>query len=169
MSTLCQFYSETKVLTTPLIGDASITLIENGPSFFGVLLAESCCQDSWRPTLFLEGVTWFRASRHEFLFGQFGLVSLAHEQNLHTIRHEMTGKLFPNLSAIPHRTIFISAYDCNRLQRLPNIGKGSYFFRNIQHQFGVLPGFSAGDNRLSTPKGYAEVVPDNGLEMVDAA
>src|SRR5437868_10396781 len=100
MDARVRYFSESQCLATPLVGDPSVTLLENGPQYFGVLLAQGCYQDSWTPTLYLEGVTWFRASRHSFLYGHIGSVRMCEEEGLSLARHERTQSMLPNLSAM---------------------------------------------------------------------
>lgn len=166
LETHARYYSETaQKLTTPLIGDPSLTLVESGPYFLGALLAESCYQDSWSPKLFLQGVIWFRANHHNFVYARIGDVSLALEDGLSIVQHEQSGKLIPNLSTIPHRTIFFTTYEHHRLERVLDLNKGSFFFSSMQRHFGHLPGFAARDNALTTPTGYAEIPPDSGKAL----
>ena len=161
MQTLARYYSESaQSLVTPLIGDSSITLVENGPHFFGALLADSCYQNSWSPHLYLEGVIWFRASRHGFKFARVGAVSLTTDDGLSVIEHVSSGKLLPNLSAVPHRTIFFTTYEHHRLERVLELNRGSFFFSSMQRHFGHLPGFNSEGNTLTTPNGYAEIPPE---------
>ncbi len=166
METLARYYSETaQSLVTPLVGDSSITLVENGPRFFGALLAESCYQNSWTPHLYLEGVIWFRASRHGFAYSRIGTVSLSMDDSVSVIQHVATGKLLPNLSAMPHRTIFFTTYEHHRLERVLDLNRGSFFFSSMQRHFGNLPGFACRDNALTSPAGYAEIPPEEDRAM----
>ncbi len=156
MRTATALYAEGKLLTAPLAADPSITLIENGPDFFGVILARGCTQPSWGSALFLEDVLWFRASARDFKVTEHLKVCLSEKEDLFVASDVEALKVFPNPSRTPYVTLFFPGETVERLRAALSQGKGGELFGFVQRHFGTLPGFVAKGKELTTPKGYAE-------------
>jgi hypothetical protein len=159
MDTSPRYFTTKNVLTTPMLGDTSITLIQNQKSGFGAIIAESCYQDSWRSNLYFERVAWFRANKFGFRVTGFHQAEACEHLGRYGVKHVSTGLFFPNLSKLPHQTIFLSQREYGRLQRLLKMGKGTQAFHKVQQYFGNLPGFQAAGNTLTTPPDYSEIEP----------
>ena len=157
MQTASLLYASGRLLTTPLVGDPSVTLIENGPLFFGVLLARACTQPAWGNALFLEEVIWFRASRQDFKTSSHRRVCLSKKENVFCASDVDQLKAFPIPSTLPYATLFLEDQTLEHLERVLSEGRGSSLFSFAQANFGRLPGFQAQGQTLVTPLGYAEL------------
>ena len=156
MKPAASLYAEGKLLTTPLVADPSITLIENGPDHFGILLARGCTQSSWGNALFLNEATWFRASAKDFKISAYKKICLSEKDGLCAASDTDSVNVFPIPSRVPYVTLFLPGETYEHLHKFLDHGKGSQLFRFVQKNFGPLPGFKAMGNGLETPKGYAE-------------
>jgi hypothetical protein len=165
MPTQVQYYQKSTQLTTPLVGDPVLAVIENSPHGFGALLAEGCYEDSWSDRLFVESLTWFRATRHRYAFVRLAQATFCTVDGYSAIYHRPSQKYLPNFSQIAHRLLFVSWDECHSLQANLKAGYGKVFFASVQSHFGGLPGFAATKNEFTTPDGYADVEPHRTLNM----
>ncbi|HYF48114.1 MAG TPA: hypothetical protein VEJ63_01820 [Planctomycetota bacterium] len=168
MPTQVQYFQKSTRLTTPLTGDPLLAVIENSPTTFGAVLADACQQDSWSDRLYLENVTWFRATRKQFAFTTLSEAAFCTVDGYSAVYHNASRSYLPNFSQIPHRVLFISWDECHLLKANLQAGYGKIFFESVQQHFGGLPGFRAIENEFTTPDGYADVTPHRPLEMKTA-
>ena len=159
MQTATQLYSNKEVLTTPYVGDPSLTLVENWSEHCGVLLASSCEQPSWSPTLKLEEVLWVRFSRRTCTIRKLARIALMPwEKNFGALDCE-SGLFLPNMSIRPFCTVFLAEQDFELQQMHLQEEFAIPFFRFLQAQFAPLPGFASRPNALTSPGDYAMLEP----------
>ena len=164
MQTATQLYADARVLTAPLIGDASITLIENWPEHCGVLLAASCWQQSWSSTLHLEEALWVRYSRRACTIRKIARVALMPWEGFFGAMDSDAGLFLPNLSVRPFCTVFLPAQDFQFQHAHLGEAFDAPFFRFVQAHFAGLPGFAARENALTAPDDYAMLEPPAELK-----
>ena len=137
------------------LGEPSITLIEGGPAI-GVLVADSCHEDSHSGRLFLDRVTWARGDEAVRALRDFGCVCLSRAEHGFWIAEEVgTGRLFPRPSRLPYRVIFIPQSDYEELMGRRAVGDAEAIFAYARSRFAGLPGFRLHERRLVCPEGYA--------------
>lgn len=162
MQTCAELYTRESLLTATAPAEPCAILIENTEEYFGLLLAESCLQDSWSGTLSLQSVVHFRATRRHALQQRHDEVRLAQDGGLYVLREIRSGNILPNRSRRPYTICFMPAGDHEELHWHLGRGKGSALFRWAQLRYGALPGFAAVENALSAPDDYAGVPLDPG-------
>jgi hypothetical protein len=156
---------ETKpILIHPGVGDGavatalsepSITLVEGGPAI-GVLVAESCHEDSYSGRLFLDRVTWARGDEAVRALRDFGRVCLSRAEHGFWIAEEIgTGRLFPRPSRLPYRVVFIPQDNYEELMRHRAVGDAEAILADARSRFAGLPGFRLRERSLVCPEGYA--------------
>ena len=138
------------------LGDPSITLVENGPAL-GLLLADSCHQDSYTERLFLDQVTWVRGDEAVRTVRHFPEVCLRrNERDVWMAEDCATGRLFPRPSRLPYQVLFLSEAEHRNLAEWRQLGNALAIFTFARMRFGGLPGFHRHDDRLVSPAGYAD-------------
>ncbi len=137
------------------LGEPSITVIESGPAL-GVLVADSCHEDSYTGRLFLDRVTWVRGDEAVRALRDFRCVCLTRaEQGVWIAEEVATGRLFPRPSRVPYRVVFIGQGEYEELLRHRTAGDAKAIFAYARSRFAGLPGFRLDEQRLVCPPGYA--------------
>jgi hypothetical protein len=137
------------------LGEPSITVIEGGPAI-GVLVADSCHEDSHSGRLFLDRVTWARGDEAVRALRDFECVCLSRAEHGFWIAEEVgTGRLFPRPSRVPYRVVFIPQSDYEELMGRRAVGDAEAIFTYARSRFAGLPGFRLHERRLVCPEGYA--------------
>jgi hypothetical protein len=137
------------------LGEPSITVVEAGPAL-GVLVAESCHEDSYSRCLFLDRVTWARGDEAVRALRDFGCVCLSPSGHGFWIAEDVgTGRLFPQPSRLPYRVVFIPHSDYEELMGHRAAGNAEAIFAYARSRFAGLPGFHVDERKLVCPEGYA--------------
>jgi hypothetical protein len=148
------------------LGEPSLTLIENGPAL-GVLISESCHQDSFRDALYLDHVTWARGDESARTLRDFPEVCLGRsDQNFWIAEDPATGRLFPqpNLRSFP--MLFVSERDYRNLMQWRYAGDARSIFTFVRYRFSQLHGFHLHRERLVAPPSFASVAGVSGRDFV---
>ncbi|MCW8131158.1 MAG: hypothetical protein KIS92_12485 [Planctomycetota bacterium] len=166
--TAAQLYAVDRALTNPLVGDPSVTMLENDRAYCGVLLAASCWQQAWSPILHLEGVTWIRFERCAYAYTVLSQVALMAWDGAFGAMDSRAGRFLPNMSARPFATKFVPLADYELQGAHLQEGLGGAVFRFVQSHFADVPGFSTRENALTSPEDYARIVPPADLAALAA-
>jgi hypothetical protein len=140
------------------LGDPSITLVENGPAI-GLLIAESCRQDSFTGRLFLEQVTWARCDESVRAMRDFLEACLCRtEHGLWIAEETTTGRLFPQPSHRPFPVAFVSESDYRVLQERRSVGDIQSLFQLATTCLRKLTGLRLYEGRRTAPRKSAAAI-----------